>query len=165
MCQARAIRRRFAARRARKALLQVETLEYRDLPAIFSANVAPASRGLGSPRGIRPGLAATGAVVRRCAGHAAQAAVAGNIGAGPNGAADVVWYHFTLDRSSQVTLGTFSQQQGTVLSLYNTDATDGSDPYDPLGHRLLVQADQAASGNQDAAPIVATWPPAITTSP
>src|SRR5205085_9727633 len=41
----------------------------------------------------------------------------------------------------------------TVLSLYNSDVADGSDPYDPLGHRLLVQSEAAAAGSQVIAPV------------
>jgi hypothetical protein len=77
----------------------------------------------------------------------------GTLGAGPAGAADVDWYHFSLDRAARVTLGTFSQANGTVLSLYNTDGLF-SDPYDPLGHRLLVQEEAPAGGDQDSAPIM-----------
>jgi hypothetical protein len=83
----------------------------------------------------------------------AQVGVAGNIGNGPDGADDVEWYHFTLDRAATVTLATFSQTQGTVLSLYNTD-TPGFDPFDPLGQRLLVQTQAPADGDQSVAPIV-----------
>jgi hypothetical protein len=34
----------------------------------------------------------------------------------------------------------------TTVSLYNTDPNDWNDPYDPLGNRLLEQADSAAQG-------------------
>lgn len=153
MHQAQAKQRRMvAARRIRKAVLQVESLEYRDLPALaWPTSLQPVADS--APHEVLDQALRLPVPWSAGAPATAQTAVAGNIGAGPNGAADVVWYHFTLDRSAHVTLGTFSGQQGTVLSLYNTDATDGSDPYDPLGHRLLVQADQAASGDQDAAPI------------
>ncbi len=154
MCQVRAIRQRpFRARRLSRTVLQLESLEHRNLPAI----VWPASLQAiadSAPHEVLDQAFQLPVQWTTGAPATAQEAVAGNIGGGPAGAADVVWYHFALDRAAQVTLGTFSQQQGTVLGLYNTDATDGSDPYDPLGHRLLVQADQAAGGDQDAAPIV-----------
>jgi methionine-rich copper-binding protein CopC len=73
----------------------------------------------------------------------------GTIGNGPAGAADVNWYSFSLEKPTWVTLTAKPQAQSTlnsVLSLYNTDPFDFSDPYDPLGHRLLGQEDGANHG-------------------
>src|SRR5262249_32763744 len=39
-------------------------------------------------------------------------------------------------------------QTAPVVSLYNSDTNDFSDPYDPLGHRLLAQV-AAAGGTSD----------------
>jgi methionine-rich copper-binding protein CopC len=79
-----------------------------------------------------------------------QAQTAGAIGPGPAGAADVNWYSFSLDRPAWVTLSAARQQPGSsfnsVLSLYNTDPFDFSDPYDPLGHRQLAQDSAANHG-------------------
>jgi methionine-rich copper-binding protein CopC len=74
----------------------------------------------------------------------------GTIGKGPAGPADVNWYSFSLDAPAWVTLSAAKQQAGSsfnsVLSLYNTDPFDFSDPYDPLGHRLLAQDNAANHG-------------------
>ncbi len=85
----------------------------------------------------------------------------GSVGTGPDGAADVTWYHFQLQDASQVNL-TVSTPAGdrpfaSVLSLYNSDPWDWSDPYDPNGYRLLaqVQADSThglAAYSQDLGP-------------
>ena len=58
----------------------------------------------------------------------------GSIGNGPDGAADVTWYHFNLADSARVDLE-LSTPAGnapfaSVLSLYNNDPQDYSDPYD-----------------------------------
>jgi hypothetical protein len=79
--------------------------------------------------------------------HLAQVGVAGTI----TEPADVQWFHFALDRPAAVTLATFSAEEGTVLGLYNSDPANNSDPYDPLGHRLLVQADGNAAGDAPSA--------------
>ena len=59
---------------------------------------------------------------------------------GPAGAADVGWYHFTLDRPAHVRLGLGPAADGGtfqgVVSLYNEDPLDFGDPLDPSGHRL-----------------------------
>ncbi len=65
----------------------------------------------------------------------------------------VDWYHFVLDRPASVVLGTFSTDTGTIVSLYNTDALDGTDPYDSLGHRLIAQSETPANGAVDNAPL------------
>jgi hypothetical protein len=74
---------------------------------------------------------------------ASPAVVSGNIGSGPAGAADVDWYSFTLSQASRVTLSASPQsgQAAPVVSLYNNDPNDFNDQYDPLGHRLLAQAE------------------------
>jgi hypothetical protein len=74
----------------------------------------------------------------------AHTAVAGAVGSGTAASADVSWYTFSLSQAASVTL-TSVAQQGTVLGLYNTDSPWG-DYYDPLGHRLLAQADGTPGG-------------------
>src|SRR5690348_5003426 len=74
--------------------------------------------------------------------------VLGTLGNSPAGKADVDWYSFTLNAPTQVSLrlaGSAAPVNG-VLSLYNSDPFDFADPYDPLGYRLLGQADGAATG-------------------
>jgi methionine-rich copper-binding protein CopC len=85
----------------------------------------------------------------------------GSIGNGPDGAADVTWYHFSLADSARVDLevSTSAGQApfASVVSLYNNDPQDFSDPYDVDGHRLLAQveanpSDGAAADVQDLGP-------------
>jgi hypothetical protein len=73
--------------------------------------------------------------------------VSGNIG-GAGGGAGVDWYNFTLTRAGTVALTALPQsgQADPVVSLYNNDPFDFSDPYDPLGYRLLTQAQGASGG-------------------
>ena len=77
------------------------------------------------------------------------------------GAADVTWYHFSLSDSARVdlelTCSTGDSPFASVLSLYNSDPQDYSDPYDLAGHRLLAQveanpSDGAADYAQDLGP-------------
>jgi methionine-rich copper-binding protein CopC len=74
----------------------------------------------------------------------------GSIGSGPEGAADVEWFSFTLDGPAQVTWELTRQQPDSsfngVLSLFNNDPYDFNDLYDPDGHRLLDQVDGKADG-------------------
>jgi methionine-rich copper-binding protein CopC len=74
--------------------------------------------------------------------------VAGRIGNGLGGGADVDWYSFTLTRAATVTLGTsrVGAQGWTALSLYNDDSNDFGDPLDPQQHRLLAQDAGSATG-------------------
>ncbi len=69
----------------------------------------------------------------------------GSIGNGPDGAADVTWFHFHLNDASQVDLEVTTPAGdppfASVLSLYNNDPQDFSDPYDLDGHRLLAQVE------------------------
>jgi hypothetical protein len=66
----------------------------------------------------------------------------GNIGNGPDGAADVNYYQFTITNSATVQLTAQNNGVGNnstfVISLYDTD------PYDPIGNRLIAQDDGAA---------------------
>jgi methionine-rich copper-binding protein CopC len=89
------------------------------------------------------------------------ARASGSIGNGPSGAADVAWYHFSLADSARVelVLGIPSGDTpfASVLSLYNSDPQDYSDPYDLDGHRVLAQveanpSDGAADFAQDLGP-------------
>ncbi len=79
-----------------------------------------------------------------------RAEVVGAIGNGVAGAADVDWYSFNLARAAHVTLATLDRQAGSplvsVLSLYNNDAYDFNDPFDPLGYRQLAQDDGSLHG-------------------
>ena len=58
----------------------------------------------------------------------------GSLGDGPDGAADVEWYSFTLDGPARVTGELLRQDQASsfngVLSLFNNDPYDFMDPYD-----------------------------------
>ncbi len=72
----------------------------------------------------------------------------GSLGNGSAGSADVEWYTFTLDRPTLV-IAKLGRQQGDtsfkgVLSLFNNDTLDFSDPYDLQYHRLMDQVDQPA---------------------
>jgi hypothetical protein len=72
-----------------------------------------------------------------------QGEAQGTIGNGFAGAADVNWYSFTLTGSASVTVTTppsaGAPNLPSVLSLYNSDPFDFTDPFDLLGHRLLAQ--------------------------
>ena len=74
----------------------------------------------------------------------------GSIGNGPAGAADVTWYHFHLDDASRVDLEVTTPAGdpplASVLSLFNNDPQDFSDPYDLDGHRLLAQVEASSPG-------------------
>jgi methionine-rich copper-binding protein CopC len=89
------------------------------------------------------------------------ATTVGSVGTGPDGAADVTWYHFQLQDASQVaiTVSTPSgdRQFASVLSLFNSDPQDWSDPYDVDGYRMLAQVqadpkDGLATYTQDLGP-------------
>lgn len=73
-----------------------------------------------------------------------------SIGDGPDGAADVVWYTFSLDGPARVDFQLTRQDPASsfdgVLSLFNNDPGDYGDPYDLDGHRLLAQVDGKADG-------------------
>ncbi len=66
------------------------------------------------------------------------------------GGGGVDWYSFTLETPAVVALDLaprgVNQPLNGVLSLYNNDAGDFLDPYDPSGYRLLAQA-TSGSGN------------------
>jgi hypothetical protein len=80
----------------------------------------------------------------------APAEVVSTLGQGPAGAAEVDWYTFSLSSPADVHLATrdqgVSNSLTSVLSLYNSDLLDSSDPYDPLQHRLLAQDDGSSHG-------------------
>ena len=67
----------------------------------------------------------------------------GSIGNGPDGAADVTWYHFHLDDATRVNLEVTTPAGNppfaSVLSLYNSDPQDYADLYYLDGYRLLSQ--------------------------
>jgi hypothetical protein len=75
-------------------------------------------------------------------------AVSGAIAPTPDNPAQVDWYSFTLGRPAHVTLSAQpgAGQAGPVLSLYNSDVSDTADLLDPLGHRLLAQAQGTEGG-------------------
>jgi hypothetical protein len=76
--------------------------------------------------------------------------VAGQVGDGPAGAADVDWYRFVLERPTTVSLSSETRGAGpalkSVLSLYNSDPFNFQDAYNPLGHRLLARDDGGTHG-------------------
>jgi methionine-rich copper-binding protein CopC len=83
------------------------------------------------------------------------------VGTGSEGAADVTWYHFQLQEAARVDLSMAAPPGDRpfegVLSLYNSDPQDWSDPYDPNGHLLLAQVqsdptDGLAFYSQDLGP-------------
>jgi methionine-rich copper-binding protein CopC len=71
--------------------------------------------------------------------------LSGSIGNGPDGSADVTWYHFKLADSARVDLALEAPagdpRFAGVLSLFNNDPQDYADPYDLDGHRLLAQVE------------------------
>jgi methionine-rich copper-binding protein CopC len=86
---------------------------------------------------------------------------AGSIGNGPDGAADVTWYHFNLADPARVEFALETPAGDPpfagVVSLFNNDPQDYADPYDLDGHRLLAQveanpADGVADYVQDLGP-------------
>ncbi len=76
----------------------------------------------------------------------------GQIGNGAHGAADVDWYHFSLDGPALVNLCAYSKQLGSplssVLSLYVRTPFEFGDPQNPFGFRLIAQNDGAATGGE-----------------
>ena len=87
--------------------------------------------------------------------------VAGSIGNGPAGAADVDWYHFHLNEAArgdlEVSTLPGSARFASILSLYNNDPQDYGDLYDLNGHRLMAQvgansSDGVAQETQDLGP-------------
>jgi hypothetical protein len=78
-------------------------------------------------------------------------AVTGAIAPTPSQPAQVNWYSFVLGGPADVILSARTRlgQAAPVLSLFNSDTSDFSDPLDPLGHRLVAQA-QGAAGSASA---------------
>ncbi len=126
-----------------KARLFVEPLEVRDLT---NASLWPEPNDTLSQASelVAPVTAASLDSVGQAVALAAPSAT-GNMGA-----ADVDWYHFQLNGPAEVRSGDARsarrQHFNSVLSLYNSDAFDFNDLYDPLGHRLLVQVDGTSTG-------------------
>ncbi len=88
-------------------------------------------------------------------GTYAWADASGNIGSGPDGAADVNWYEFRLATTARVQLTAATRTIGSplisTLSLYNDDSYDPFnpiDPYTPTGHRLIAQDDGAGDAGE-----------------
>jgi hypothetical protein len=129
MSPTRPSRRRAHRRATTTTRLFLEPLEDR---CLLSALVPPANATIDQARSL-------GALVR-------PVAIAGNLGATPDQAAQVDWYSFTLAQPALVTLSAHAAtgQAGPVLSLYNNDTSDSADQFDPLGHRLLAQAQGTA---------------------
>jgi hypothetical protein len=126
-------RRSGRARPKARPGLRLERLEARDLPA------APA--GLVSLLGaLDPGDTLDRAQLLDLSGG--PVGVRAALGDSPAGASDVDWYSFTLAAPAHVSLSTLDPSQGgtapCVLSLYNSTPVD---PLNPLGHRLLAQAE------------------------
>jgi hypothetical protein len=79
--------------------------------------------------------------------------LSGTINNEPTGGGAVDWYHFSVGAPTTVTMHELAIAGGvnSILSLYNTDATNGppnglyidspfSPPYDPVGHALVGQS-------------------------
>ncbi|HEX5271245.1 MAG TPA: hypothetical protein VFW33_12180, partial [Gemmataceae bacterium] len=88
-------------------------------------------------------------------GVGTRVVASGAIGAGPEGAADVNWYRFSVSDTAEVRLtalpGTAGRPLRAALSLYNDAPStlnpytfSATDPYTPDGHRLLAQSDPPA---------------------
>jgi methionine-rich copper-binding protein CopC len=112
------------------ARLSIEALEGRSLPS-------------GLPLVVIPNETIDGAQDLRSLSQPVEAS--GSIGNGPDGAADVTWYHFDLGDPARVDL-LLETPAGDppfagVLSLFNNDPQDYADPYDLDGHRLLAQVE------------------------
>jgi hypothetical protein len=82
---------------------------------------------------------------------AAPLAVTGAVDNTSANPADAHWYAFDLARPADVALSASAAagQSPPVLSLYNSDTSDFSDQYDPLGHRLVAQAAGSGNGTSD----------------
>src|SRR5262245_63888095 len=106
--------------------LRLEELEGRDLLSVSGAAVLPSD----------PADTLLGAVNLGGLAPTTPLKVAGMIGDSPAGGADVDWYSFTLGTASPVTM----TSTGGVLSLYNNDPLNFSDPFNFLDQRLLGQA-------------------------
>lgn len=76
-----------------------------------------------------------------------QVEVAGTVGRGTSGAAEVDWYRFTLDRPSAITVATRTDQPHSplvsVLSLYGSSARNSNSLAVQVGYRLIAQDDGA----------------------
>jgi hypothetical protein len=123
--------------------LRLEVLEDRCVPTVLTGIPAPLVE-------VEPNDTLLQAQSLGDLTHQPQTAVLGTIGNGPAGAADVDWYQFTLDHASTVRLALLDRGSSSlvgVLSLYNSDAGDFSDQYDPLQSRLLVQDSGTATAN------------------
>jgi Bacterial pre-peptidase C-terminal domain len=143
----RSIRRRRDTPRTRKALfdLSAERLEPRQVPAIVAlpALLVPVHE-------VEPNNTLDCAQSIGVVSEIAPAAVSGAVGNWNHAANDVDWYSFDLTAPSRVHLtlgppGGSATFQG-VLSLYNNDPFDFSDPYDLIGHRLVTQVSASATG-------------------
>ncbi len=133
------------APRRRRVRLQLEQLVSRCQPSVMGPeplveiepnDTADVAQDLGAADG-RPALA-----------------VAGQVGDGVFGAADVDWYIFRLDAAAHVHLTVSGEADAAhpVLGLYNVngDRFDFSDPFTPTGRRLLAQtADGSGDGFLD----------------
>ena len=103
------------------ARLHLETLESR---CLLSASTLDLAYSLGNLNGV------------------GQIAVLGRIVPGANGGGEVDWYQFTLTQTAKVDLHSLSLPSSSLhslLSVYNDDPYNYSDPQDIIGHRLLSQ--------------------------
>jgi hypothetical protein len=138
----RPLRRPSHGTRRGRARLAVEQLEPRHLPS--AGPLTPISEAEPNDVLSQANPVAVQWVQQGSQPATAQAALTGAIGSGQALSADVDWCTFSLDRPAQVSL-TSTSANGTVLGLYNTDGS--ADPYDPLGHRLLAQAQPTGAGD------------------
>jgi hypothetical protein len=126
--------------RLQRAPLQLEALETRSLPSVTTWP------GLLHPIAeIEPNDTLDQAQNLGDLSTTPRAEVIGSISNSSGGGVD--WYSFTLDSAASVSISapkaSGNASPVTTISLYNSDPGDSNDPYDPLGYRLLEQADSA----------------------
>jgi len=131
-------------RRSQRSSLRLEELELRSL-----LSVSAAAGPLDSV--TKPEIHNTleRAENLTLSGSGAHLTEVGTIGNGPDGAADVTFYHFQLVRPAVVELDLADQTDAShstyVLSLYNSDLQD------PMGNRLIAQQDGATNAGHAGA--------------
>src|SRR5205807_1774711 len=121
-----------------KARLRLETLETRNLCAAVLGPVPPQVIAAAEPSDTLNLAQDLGSF-----DLLGQAVAQGRIGDGAAGPADVDWYRFSVQETAHVHLVAVNGSSSAfapVVSLYNDDPFDFSDPFDPLSHRLLVQS-------------------------
>jgi hypothetical protein len=124
-----------------KQPLRVELLETRTVPSASWPGLSNPVAALGSNSTLDQA---------QSLGDLSAVTQLGVVGAIASGSAQVDWYTFTLDNPTHVTLATHDVQARSPfvseLSLYNADSDPTSDPYAPVGRRLVTQDDGASHG-------------------